>query len=86
MIKQEDFQGLNAVEYAKLTENQEIVEIVGKMLAGEIIEEKDYQKANVVILQAPSDEVKSKIIEVPEYVQPISSSAGVVNRELFKDD
>jgi hypothetical protein len=38
MIKQTDFQGLNALEYAKLTENKDIIDTIQKMLDGEKIE------------------------------------------------
>ncbi len=34
MIEEPDFQGLNAIEYAKLTERPEIVDMVEKMRSG----------------------------------------------------
>ncbi len=34
MIEEPDFQGLNALEYAKLTERPEIVDMITKMRSG----------------------------------------------------
>lgn len=38
MIRQKDFQGLDVLEYAKLTENREIIEIIDSMNKGEGID------------------------------------------------
>ena len=49
MIKESDFQGLNAREYAKLTENTEIIAIVDKMFSGEIPNDKSSMDKNPIV-------------------------------------
>ena len=53
MIRQTDFQGLSVVEYAKLTENSEIQDVIQKMVNGEtfdaksqLIQQKSYLSAS----------------------------------------
>lgn len=40
MIRQTDFQGLSVIEYAKLTENSEIQDVIQKMVNGEAFDAK----------------------------------------------
>ncbi|CDW85033.1 UNKNOWN [Stylonychia lemnae] len=61
MIKQSDFQGLNVQDYAKLTENQEIITLIEKMSNGEGIQSHLVTRDNIEALKSKSINNESRL-------------------------